>query len=72
MKVIETTLDQLYFIVCPNAGGVLYTPPARSAREAWDNWARFGMWEGHTRESMKKQGYRARRCKVSLLRTVQG
>lgn len=66
-RVIETTLDHVYFIVLPNKAGICYTPPAPSAREAWDNFAKFAMWDGMTPESARRQGYRAKRCKVSLL-----
>lgn len=72
-------LDSVWMITTPDADGkldrgVVYSAPARSAAEAWENGTRF--WNTgashsadalrQTRKDLYKRGFRARRVNILL------
>lgn len=58
--------NRVWFIVCPDNGGIVYSAPARSAKLAWDEYEKSAMGECMTVARARALGYRAKRCVVLL------
>jgi len=65
--VTAKVLDTVYMIVMPDAIGIVYGPPATSARDAWARVEELElMGSGVTAHELRRRGYRARRVQIML------